>query len=173
MGIYHKQTIFTSRYIYFFVPDRGKWMMRYMVKDADPRTRKIKWVKWTARIWGTLIVAYVLLIVIGLAYNLITLGEADPHAEENIPLIEYSGPIFVFISTIGLALALKWEGIGGSIAVVSQLFFLLFLIIQEPVSLEFSFIGPLIISMFIIIPGLFYIGYRRRMVIGTPSVKID
>jgi hypothetical protein len=121
----------------------------------------MKWLKWTARIWGSLIVAVVLLIVIGYAYNLITMGEADPYAEEDIPPIEYSGPVLLFLSTIGLAIAWKWEGLGGGIAVSLQILFMIFLIVQEPPTLNMSFIGPLMISLTVVIPGLLYLWFWR------------
>jgi hypothetical protein len=138
--------------------------VRSMYKDATNTEVRSKWIRWTARIWGALIIAFVVLFVIGSIHSLITTGESDPNAQENIPLIEYSGPILLFLSTVGLAIAWKREKIGGGIAVGFQLLFLIILPFQDPISLKMSFIGPLMISLFVMIPGLFFLAYWRRSV---------
>jgi hypothetical protein len=54
----------------------------------DVGDRATKWIRWVARIWGTLIVAFTLLMLIGYAWNWVTTGKADPHAVEDYPPIE-------------------------------------------------------------------------------------
>jgi hypothetical protein len=119
--------------------------------------RSIKVIRWTARIWGALIILYVSIIIIGIIYSLITTGEADPHAEEDIPLIEYSGPVLFSISTIGLAVAWKFEGVGGAIVVLAQVLFMILHMVQEPISAEASFIFPMLLSIFVMIPGILFL----------------
>ena len=48
----------------------------------DVGNRATKWIRWIARIWGTLIVAFTLLMLIRYAWNWVTTGKADPHADE-------------------------------------------------------------------------------------------
>ncbi len=136
--------------------------VKNMSKKNIHAESRFRWIRWTARIWGTLIVAFVLLFILGTIYSLITTGDADPNAQENIPPIEYSGPLLMFLSTIGLAIAWKWESIGGGLAFGFQLMFLIILPFQDQISLKMSFIGPLTISLFVMIPGLFYLVYWRR-----------
>lgn len=114
-------------------------------------------IRWTARIWGSLILAIVLFITLGYSYNLITEGEADPHAEEDIPPIEYSGPVLIFVSAIAFAFAWKFELIGGAIAASAQVLFIILQIVQEPISAEASFTAPLVISLFVMLPGLLFL----------------
>ncbi len=142
-------------------------MMRTLTEDGRISGRKLFWIRLTARIWGSLIVAFVLLFVIGMIYNLITSGEADPNAEDDIALIEYSGPVLILLSSIGLAIAWRSEAIGGGLAVAFQLIFLILLPFQDTISLKMSFIGPLIISLIMMMPGLLYLAYWRRSGSGS------
>jgi TRAP-type C4-dicarboxylate transport system permease small subunit len=72
---------------------------------------------WIARIWGTLIVAFTLLMLIGYAWNWVTTGNADPYAVEDYPPIENTPPLFGLLSVLGLGVAWRWEGLGGAITV--------------------------------------------------------
>ena len=84
----------------------------------DVGDRATKWIRWIARIWGTLIVAFTLLMLIGYAWNWVTTGKADPHAVEDYPPIETLPPLFALLSVLGLGVAWRWEGLGGAITVV-------------------------------------------------------
>ncbi|HUW12369.1 MAG TPA: hypothetical protein VM537_21770, partial [Anaerolineae bacterium] len=59
-----------------------------MSSVSDVGDRATKRLRWIARIWGTLILAVTLLIVIGYASNWVTTGTADPYAVEDYPPIE-------------------------------------------------------------------------------------
>jgi len=59
----------------------------------DVGDRATKWIRWIARIWGTLIVAFTLLMLIGYAWNWVTTGEVDPYAAEDYPPIENLPPV--------------------------------------------------------------------------------
>lgn len=136
--------------------------MRHMKKNEGNVGSMNKRIMWTARIWGSVIIAFVGFFIIATLYSLITTGEADPYAEENIPAIEYSGPVLMVISTMGLAMAWKFEGVGGSITVGGQMLFMIFHLIQRPISLEASFIFPILLSIFVMVPGIFYLAYWKR-----------
>lgn len=133
-----------------------------MSERSFKTSKKLSRIRWTARIWGGLIIAWVLLIIIGISINLITEGEADPHSEEDVPVTEYAGPILFFLSAVGLGLAYKWEGIGGAFVVVFQLLFIISQFIFRGPSMKGSFVFPIMLSLFVMLPGLLYIAYCRR-----------
>lgn len=100
---------------------------------------------WIARLWGTLISAFVLFFVIALIFG-------DPESGEG--LVNTSDVvIFIFfpVSTIvGLALALKWEGLGGLITTIGLIG--LFILRTDLISSPFFIFG-------IIPPGILYMVY--------------
>ena len=111
---------------------------------------------WLARISGTLVLAFVLFFV--LAY---TIG---PEEQGGGPLSTHDMVTFIFfpVSTIvGLALALKWEGIGGAITV----FGMISLIVIRP-----DLASSALIMAIGLIPGLLYLSYwllSRRVYPGS------
>jgi len=82
---------------------------------SDQTTKRIRWI---ARIWGTVIIALALLMLIGYAWSWVTTGKADPHAVEDYPPIENLIPITLGLSVLGLGIAWRWEGLGGAITSV-------------------------------------------------------
>ncbi|MEA2016131.1 MAG: hypothetical protein U9O59_05450 [Actinomycetota bacterium] len=86
-----------------------------MIKEGYTGDRATKWMRWTARIWGALIAVYALIMLTGYLYNLITIGEADPYAVENVPAKEYLIPVFMFTSALFLGVAWCWEALGGQL----------------------------------------------------------
>jgi hypothetical protein len=137
-------------------------IMKITSKYTGDRTTK--WICWIARVWGALIVVYVLLVIVSTIWNWLTTGIADQHAIENINTIEYVGPVFIFISTLGLGIAWRWVKIGGTVAVVFQLLFIVFHLFQKPISLDPSFIVPFLISIIIFFPGILFLvcWWRQR-----------
>lgn len=131
------------------------------VKVADDRATRA--MRWIARIWGTLIVAIALIFIVGYAWSWVTTGTADPNAVEDYPPIENLPPLFAFLSVLGLALAWRWEGLGGGIAVVFSLAMLPVLLIHWPIAEDFPrFLIPYGVWAVLIIPGiLFLICWRR------------
>jgi uncharacterized membrane protein len=124
----------------------------------DRRDRVTKWIRWIARVWGTLIIGVTLLIVIGYAWNWVTTGVADPHAVEDYPPIENLPPIFMFLSVLGLGIAWRWERLGGTIALVFQLVVLSLLLIQSPITRDFPRSAiPYLLSMIITVPALLFL----------------
>ena len=94
----------------------------------------------------------------GYAWNLATIGVADPYAVEDVPFLEALPPILMFVSVLGLAIAWRWEGIGGVIALVFQLATIFVLLIQRPITDDFSRSAiPYLLSMVVTIPGVLFL----------------
>jgi len=83
--------------------------------------RATKQIRWIARIWSIAIIAFTLIMVIGYAWNWVTTGKADPYATENYPPIENLIPITLGLSVLGLGIARRWEGLGGTVTIIFQL----------------------------------------------------
>lgn len=140
------------------------------VNEVDDRATKL--IRWTARIWGTLVIAFTLLILIGYAWNLVTTGKADPNAVEDYPSIENLPPSFGLLSILGLGIAWRWEGIGGAITVAFSLAVLPLLLIFWPVTGDFPryLVAPYGTWMVIAIPGiLFLMCWWRSKKRGIPK----
>jgi len=123
-----------------------------------------KWIRWTARIWSIILIAYALLLFIGYGWNLITTGKADPNAMENYPFIENLPPLFMFAAILGLGLgfAWKWEKIGGIINLSFCLATLPILFIHWPIPQDSRYIMPYLLLLIVAIPGiLFLISHKR------------
>ena len=116
-----------------------------------------KVIRWIARIWGTVIVVYSLLMLIGYGWNWVTTGVADPHVVEDVPPIEYLGLALVVLGALALGIAWRWERLGGAIVVVSQLLFLTLHLIQGPIILDPHFVVPCLISITIVTPGILFL----------------
>ena len=125
----------------------------------DVGDRATKWIRWIARIWGTLIIAFTLLMLIGYAWNWVTTGKADPHAVEDYPPIENLPPLFGLLSVLGLGVAWRWEGLGGAITVVFNLAALPVLLIHWPITHDFPryLVAPYGTWMIIAIPGILFL----------------
>jgi hypothetical protein len=129
-----------------------------MAKANGGRDRGTKWIRWVARIWSLPLMVYVLLLLVGYAWNWVTLGVADPYAVEEVPPIEALPPIFMFLSVLGLAIAWRWERLGGTIVVVFLLATLPLLLILRPPTHDFPrFTVPYFLSMIIAIPGVLFL----------------
>jgi hypothetical protein len=140
------------------------------VKDVGDRTTKR--IRWIARIWGTLLVAFTLLMLIGYAWSWVTTGEADPYAAEDYPPIENLPPLFGFLSVLGLGIAWRWEGLGAAINIVFNLAALPVLLIHWPITHDFPryLVAPYGVWIIIAIPGvLFLICWRRSKKRGIPQ----
>ena len=127
------------------------------VNDVGDRATKL--IRWLARGWGILVIVSVSFIVIGFAWNWVTTGETDRYAVEDYPPIENLPLIFSFLSAIGLGIAWRWEGLGGAIAVVSQLATLLVLLIHWPIAQGFPryLVAPYGVWAMIAIPGVLFL----------------
>jgi len=134
-----------------------------MKKNSDSHRRVTKRIRWIARIWGALILAYALALFIGYAGNWISTGVADPYAVEDVSPIEALPPIGIFISALGLGIAWRWERVGGLIAVVFQAATLILLLITIPITRDFPRTAiPYLLLLVVVTPGiLFLVSWRR------------
>ena len=134
-----------------------------MANVSEPDDRVTKWIRWIARIWSSPIIVYALIMLTGYAWNWVTIGKADPYAVEGYPLVEALPPILMFLSVLGLGIAWRWEGLGGAITLVFQLAALIVLLIQRPITDDFSRSAiPYLMSMVIAIPGILFLVYWLR-----------
>ena len=135
-----------------------------MTQD-ESRGRAITRIRWIARVWSIPIIAYALLMLIGYAWNWVTLGPPDPYAVEGYPLIEALPPIFMFLSILGLGIAWRWELAGGVITVAFLLATILLLIIRIPITRDFPRSAiPYVLSAIVATPGVLFLicGWRSR-----------
>ena len=134
-----------------------------MTKDDSSRKRVTKWIRWVARIWSLPIILYALIMLVGYSWSWITTGVADPHAVEDVPLVEALPPILMFLSVLGLGVAWRWERLGGAITLVFVLAVLVLLLIQTPIARDFPRSAvPYLMSLVVAIPGaLFLVCWRR------------
>jgi hypothetical protein len=131
------------------------------VSDSDDRVTKR--IRLIARIWSAPIIVYALMMLTGYAWNWATIGKADPYAVEGYPLVEALPPILMFLSVLGLAIAWRWEKLGGAIALVFQLTTLLVLLIQRPITQDFSRSAiPYLMLVVIAIPGILFLVFWWR-----------
>ena len=119
--------------------------------------RVTKRIRWIARIWGTVIVAYALLMLIGYAWNWMTTGKADPHAVVDYPFIENLPPIFMFLAILGLGIAWRWERSGGIINLIFCLATIPIFLIHWPVTQDSRFVIPYILLIIIAFPGILFL----------------
>lgn len=130
--------------------------------------KKLRRIRNIARIWGTIIFAIVAFVAIGMAVDKIS-GATDPYAVEDYAPIENLPPTFILLSAIGLALAWRWEGIGGAIAVFFQLAALPVLLIYWPILEDFPryLPAPYGLSLVTAIPGILFLVYWWRLKKGS------
>ncbi|MBN2557089.1 MAG: hypothetical protein JXA97_14250 [Anaerolineales bacterium] len=123
-------------------------------------TRRMRWI---ARIWSALIIAYAVLMLGGYIWNLITLGTADPYAVEDVSFFESLPPILMFISGLMLALAFRWERWGGWMALVLLLAIVVILLIQNPTFEGFPRTAfPYLLVLVIAIPAILFLLCWKR-----------
>ncbi|RLD23464.1 MAG: hypothetical protein DRI70_09365 [Bacteroidetes bacterium] len=80
------------------------------------QTRIATLIRWIARIWGTLILAFVLFFVVAFIVGGDESGDGLFNVNEVITFI-----FFPVSTVIGLSIALKWEGLGGLITALGMI----------------------------------------------------
>jgi hypothetical protein len=129
-----------------------------MTNETATGDHATKWIRRIARIWSFPIIVYSLIMLTGYAWNWMTIGKADPYTVEGYPIVEALPPILMFLSVLGLGLAWRWDGLGGAIVLVFQLATLLLLLIQRPITHDFTRSAlPYLMSMVIAIPGILFL----------------
>jgi len=135
-----------------------------MTNDSDNGDRATKRIRRIARIWSFPIIVYALMMLTGYAWNWVTIGKADPYAVEGYPLVEAIPPILMFLSILGLAIAWRWEKLGGAISLGFLLATLVSLLSQGPITQDFSRAAiPFLMSLVIAIPGILFLVYGCRL----------
>ena len=129
-----------------------------MTNASNTADRATKRIRWIARIWSFPIIVYSLIMLTGYAWNWVTIGTADPYAEEGYPLIEALPPILMFLSVLGLGIAWRYERLGGTITLFFLFAVFLLLLIQRPINHDFYRTAvPFLMSMVIAIPGILFL----------------
>ena len=78
-----------------------------MVNTDNVGGKGTKWIRWVARIYGSLVFALIMIYAIG----------GLPHMIEHLSPKEYLNPITLVLSVLGLAIAWRREGLGGMISI--------------------------------------------------------
>jgi len=134
-----------------------------MANISDSDDRGMKRIRLVARIWSAPIIIYSLMMFTGYAWNWLTIGKADPYAVEGYPFIEAVPPILLFLGVIGLAIAWRWERLGGAINLVFLLGVVVVLLITRPLTDDLSFVLiPYLMTIVVAIPGILFLVYGRR-----------
>ncbi|MEA2021128.1 MAG: hypothetical protein U9N08_01475 [Candidatus Caldatribacteriota bacterium] len=105
-----------------------------------------------ARIWSIVIIVFTFIMLAGYAINWIKTGIVDPHAVDDYPPIENLIPFTLTLSVMGLAIAWRWEYLGG---VINIGFFLLSL------AIHFWMVSPrpypLLVAIALPTPGVLFL----------------
>jgi len=128
-----------------------------MNETAPSPDRPPKRIRWVARIWSVPIIVVVLLILVGNIWSELTNAPPDPYAVEDITLVDSLAPIFIAISTLGLALAWRWEKFGGIFSLVFTAVMYITLLIQGPFPTEFRTLTPYLLGLVVLIPGILFV----------------
>lgn len=143
-----------------------------MKENAMNHKNITRTLRWIARIWGILILAYALTLIIGYTANWITTGAADPFQVENVSPVEALPPIGILISALGLGIAWRWERLGGMIAVIFQFAVFLLLLIINPITENFPHSAiPYLLVLIVITPGILFLVCWRRS--GQQPIEED
>jgi len=109
------------------------------------KTKTITILLWIARIWGSVIFAFVLFFLIAHLFGNEESSDNPISIKDKITFV-----LFPLGTIIGLAVALKWEGLGGFIASLSLL--ILF-------AIRVDLVQSIIFPIGIFPPGLLYLVY--------------
>jgi hypothetical protein len=134
-----------------------------MANVNDSSDRGTKLIRRIARIWSAPIILYSLMLLTGYTWSWLTTGVADPYAVEGYPFIEAVPPILMFLGIMGLAIAWRWERLGGAINLVFLLGVIVVLLISKPITDDFFRSAvPYLMSIVVAIPGILFLVYWRR-----------
>ena len=130
-----------------------------MADDNNAGDRTTKRLRRIARIWGAVLAALMLLVLIGYLGNWVTTGDVDPHAVADYPAIENMPPLFSLLSVLGLAIAWRREGLGAAVALVFSLATLPVLLVHWPITRDFPryLVAPYGVWLVIAIPGALFL----------------
>jgi len=122
-----------------------------------------KWSRLIARIWSVPVIVYSAMMLTGYFINWVTTGQADPYAVEDYPFIENLPPIFMFLATLGLGVAWRWEKIGAIINLSFCVATLPILLFHWPIQEGVRNVVPYIILMVVATPGVLFLWHWWRI----------
>ena len=128
-----------------------------MNETAPSLDRPTKRIRWVARIWSVPIIVFVVVFLIGTLWSELTNAPPDPYAVEDITFVDQLPPIFIAVSTLGLALAWRWEKFGGVFSLVFMVVMYITLLIQGPFPTEFRTLTPYLLGLIVLIPGILFV----------------
>ena len=132
-----------------------------MTDSSDRTDVTTKWLRRVARIWSIVVIAFTLFITVA------HVAVPEPHATD-YPPIENLLPVVMLLSVLGLAIAWRREGIGGTINVGMFLLHMgLYWIIRGK---PFPLRAVPTLSM-VVVPGVLFLvcWWRSRPNTSTPT----
>lgn len=117
---------------------------------------KKNWLRIIARIWSVPVAAYALILLIGYFSNWVTTGKADPYAVEGYPFIENLPPTFLFLASLSLIFAWKWERIGAIINLSFCALAILSLLVQPDAFESTRQLMPFVLVLIVAVPGVLF-----------------
>jgi len=131
------------------------------------KNQAVEIMRWISRIWGGLVLTFVLFMLTAHLVGSITGKEPEGEGFRNFWEIIAFSCFFVII--IGLFMAYKWEGLGGLIASLGLLIMFTALQISAP-EIKLSFTESIkAITLFVLSPGFLYLitWYLSRKIIKS------
>ena len=134
-----------------------------MKESQIPPKSPQKWLRLVARIWSAPIILITFFIALGNLWSSLTNGGTDPNMVEGTTFFDALPPTLIWISAIGLALAWRWETIGGgfSLFFTAAVFIVLFLQGRSAAD-SISELIPFLLALVILIPGILFLLYGLK-----------
>lgn len=134
-----------------------------MNESSPPLDQAPKWLRLVARIWSAPVILVTLFITVGNIWAWLTNAPGDPYAVEDPTFLETLPPILLAIAVLGLALAWRWEKLGGIFSLIFTAATLLVLLVQRLGSDDlFQLLIPVLLTLVIIVPGILFLIHARR-----------
>jgi len=120
--------------------------------------------RFVARIWSAPIILITLFITVGNIWAWLTDAPSDPYAVQDPTFLESLAPALLAITVLGLALAWRWEKLGGIFSLAFAGATLIVLLIQGFGSDDmFRSWTPYLLTLVVIVPGILFLIYGCRL----------
>lgn len=131
------------------------------MNETTPIEKKSpRWLRLVARIWSAPVILITLFITIGNIWAWLTNAPGDPYAVEDPSFLESLPPALLAIAVLGLALAWRWEKLGGIFSLIFSGAALIVLFIQTYGSDNLSrLMIPSLLTAVISVPGILFLIY--------------
>ena len=117
-------------------------------------------IRLAARIWSVPLIIIALFITGGNIWSWLTNAPPDPYAVENASFWETLPPILLALSILGLALAWRWEKMGGILSIAFAAAAAVVLLFERSGSGDLSRdLIPYLLTLVVIIPGILFLLY--------------